>query len=75
MRSLTQAFTFGLALAAISALGRRRRTVMVVPVPLDVYHTPPGRVFPLADGPATRAGLAPAAPRWRATVDRVNVCV
>src|ERR1039458_8455891 len=42
MSLLTQALRLGLALASISALGRRRRMVMVFDVTQGLYHTSPG---------------------------------
>src|SRR5689334_4203428 len=39
MSWLTHAFRLGLALASISALGRRSRMVMVLDVTHDLYHT------------------------------------
>ena len=49
MSLLTQALMFGLAAASISALGRRRRMVMVFDVTHVLYHAPfrRARVFVL----------------------------
>ena len=73
MSWLIQAFTLGLALAWISALGRRRRMVRVFRVTVGVYHTLPEGAASFPDGAATRIGPALAALRWGAPVDRVTV--
>jgi len=43
MSLLTHALTFGFALASISALGRRRRIVMVLDVTHHLYYKSPLR--------------------------------
>ncbi len=63
MSLLTQALTFGLAAASISAFGRRRRMVMVFDVTHVLYHALPGCAM------GFRAPYEPGAHRDTATSD------